>query len=251
MAGFTRWNSIVDQASWLLGDIAEPYQWDREALYWAARAVLDRYGQVFERTEVQCIQLPSAGRFGLSLQNWAGDKIAEVVYLHWPAQSTVAATTGENKIIDWWYSPMVSTNRYDVTVDIQVEGTTFPAQNDYILVRGALQHHIAGMETDYYGSTNVAAYSSVPEAHEGLIAIGVCAYCFRMRQSSMAIKAGSEPGFASPYHVNLLADLAEKFNTDFERELAILADKRLFRPPFGMPERKQARMRESVHKVGI
>lgn len=237
------YSNLVSWVQNLLGDVV-PDQWDAEVLYTCIRTALNRYGQIYERIETQCVQLTRAGIFAQPLANWSLDQLAEIVYLHWPASSTIAATTSENKIVDYWYyfhGEYVGSSAVQTCyVDLKVSGSTLPAQNDYILVVGVCEHVLQGMPLIWYGGTYNSYYSTVPYAHHGLIALGSAAYALRSREVQLALEAGSTPvGFGSAYHVGIMSDLAEKYMHDFEFELQILSQKKLHRPVWADPERRR------------
>jgi hypothetical protein len=236
-----RYEAIQRCVRKLLGDLANT-EWDAEVLYYCVNAALNRYEQINERIETQCIQLTAAGIFGQSLINWSGDDLCEVAYLHWPASSTVAATTGENKIIDWWYynkGYYSSGAKQTVFVDLQVEGATLPALNDYILVSGVCHHRILGMEYDHYDSGTVSTYSTLPKHHDYLLALGAASYALKSREVGLAVEASTEPGYISAYHVGVMAEMAARYEQDFEQELYKLSQKKIHRPTWGVPERRR------------
>jgi hypothetical protein len=236
-----RYETIVRCVRKLLGDLVNT-EWDAEVLYYCIGAALTRYSQINERIETQCLQLLSAGLFAQSLLNWTGDSLCEIVYLHWPAASTVAATTGENKIVDWWYynhGHYSSGAKETVYVDLQVEGTTLPAANDYILVSGVCQHRITGMEYVNFDDGTAAQYSTIPKTHDYIISLGAASYALKSREVGLAVEASTEPGYISAYHVGVMAEMAARYEQDFEQELFKLSQKKLHRPTWGTPERRR------------
>jgi hypothetical protein len=236
-----RYETLLRCVRKLLGDLAND-QWDAEVLYYCVNSALARYSQINERVETQCIQLLSDGLFGQSLLNWQGDSICEVVYLHWPAESTVAATTGENKIVDWWYynhGHYSSGAKETVYVDLQIEGSPLPAADDYILVSGVMNHRITGMEYTNFDDGTAATYSTIPKTHDYIIALGAASYALKSREVGLAVEASTEPGYISAYHVGVMAEMAARYEQDFEQELFKLSQKKLHRPSWGVPERRR------------
>lgn len=236
-----RYDTILRCVRKLLGDLAND-QWDPEVLYYCVNAALSRYSQINERVETQCIQLLTAGLFGQSLLNWSGDSLCEVVYLHWPASATVAATTGENKLVDWWYynhGTYATTAKETVYVDLQVEGTTLPAVSDYIMVSGVMNHRITGMSYTNYDDGTAATYTTIPKTHDYILAIGAASYALKSREVGLAVEASTEPGYISAYHVGVMAEMAARYEQDFEQELYKLSQKKLHRPTWGTPERRR------------
>ena len=236
-----RYETLVRCVRKLRGDLAND-QWDGEVLYYCINAALTRYSQVNERVVTQCLQLTSAGLFGQSLINWQGDKLCEVVYVHWPAASTVEATTGENKIVDWWYynhGYYSSGAKETVCVDLQVEGATLPAQNDYLLVSGVVPHRIQGMDYRHFDAGDASTDSTLPKTHDYIIALGAAAYALKSREVGLSVEASTEPGYISAYHVGVMAEMGARYEQDFEQELYKLSQKKLHRPAWGAPERRR------------
>ena len=236
-----RYDTLLRCVRKLLGDLANN-EWDPEVLYYCIGATLTRYAQINERIETQCIQLSTAGLFGQSLLAWTGDSLCEVVYLHWPAASTVPTTVGENKITDWWYynhGHYATSAKETVYVDLQVEGSTLPAANDYILVSGVVQHRITGMEFSNWDAGDASTYSTIPKTHDFIIALGAASYALKSREVGLAVEASTEPGYISAYHVGVMAEMASRYEQDFEQELFKLSQKKLHRPAWGVPERRR------------
>ncbi len=232
----------------LLGDIAAD-EWDAAVLDRCLRMAVWRYGQVFERIEGKVTQLKNGGLYDLEF-TWSGLTVPnDVAYLHWPAASTVANTTTENKITDWWvWYAAGSTNPplvYMPHFGFQVSGATLPAANDYVLYYGILEHTIDGMTPEEYGSGSAVTGSTVPKNHFHLLEMGGAAYALRSRESGLSVAAGTEPGFIDAYHVGVLAGLGDQFMQEFDANLDELKKKRLERPPWGMPERKRLRRVEA------
>jgi hypothetical protein len=198
----------------------------------ALAVALARYSQTVERVETKTFKLKGAGIFAQSLENW-GAGLQAVAYVHWPAVSTVAATTAENKVLDWW--AYLKSDGY-FYLDLLIDGSTRPALDDYILVTGVTTHEINGFT--YLGAAGAA--TSVPKIHWGLLALGAAAYAMRSRESTLAVQGGG-PDFSTAYHVGVLSDLANRMEERFEMELAKIAEKRLERPPWGYPEKKRMR----------
>jgi hypothetical protein len=173
-----------------------------------------------------------AGRSGLSLENWATTTLQEVAYLHWPAQSTPAATSSENKLIDWWYYKTYASTTEKILFDCQVEGSTLPAANDYILVRGVVRPLLEGLDS--------AAVSTAADTHFYLLAIGAAAYALRSKEAQINV-ASSVSTYPSPYHAGVLAGMAEEYMREFSAEIVIIKQKRLERPPWGIAERQRMR----------
>ena len=239
----TRFEYLVDGLRFLIGDLAAD-QWEDAVLYYAIRCALSRYDQVFERVTTQVIQLSQGGLFGIPLDLGEDDPLCEVVYIHWPAEPTVEATTGQNQIKEWWYSSQGDAVDQNICVDLLVEGSDIPAVEDYILVSGVQRHRMDGLGVDYYETEPARGFQTVPLNHEWIILLGAAAYALRSRECSIALKSSSEvitEGYYSPYHVGVLSDLADKYIQEFEIELHRLAEKRLHRPPWGMTERRRLR----------
>jgi hypothetical protein len=216
----------------LIGDVSGS-SWDNTVLDNCLRASLGRYAAAVENLATRCIQLVGSGLFGLSLENWgSAPALQEVAYLHWPAESTVAATTGENKLIDWWYYKTYTGTTEKILFDCQVEGATMPAANEYILVSGVVRSLLEGLDS--------AAVSSVPDTHFHILTLGAAAYALRSKEGQINV-ASSASTYATAYHVGLLAEMANDFNLEFEKELEIIRHKRLERPPWGIAERKRMR----------
>ncbi len=215
----------------LIGDLAGA-TWSDTTLDNAIRAALGRYSAAVENVSTQCIQLVGSGLYGLSLENWSTTTLQEVAYLHWPAQSSVAATTGENKLIDWWYYKTYAASTEKILFDCQVEGTTLPAANDYILVRGVIKPLLEGLDS--------AAVSTAADTHFYLLAIGAAAYALRSKEAQINV-ASSVATYPSPYHAGVLAELAAEYMKEFNAEIEIIKQKRLERPPWGIAERKRMR----------
>jgi len=236
-----RYETLLRCVHKLLGDLVNT-EWDAEVLYYCINAAITRYGQINERVDTQCIKLLTAGLFGQSLYNWTGDAICEVVYLHWPAQSTVAATVGENKITDWWYYNKgwyASGAKESVFVDLQVEGSTLPAVDDYILVSGVVPHRVTGMEYTNWDAGDGSTYTTIPKSHDYIVALGAASYALKSREVGLAVEASTEPGYISAYHVGVMAEMAARYEQDFEQELFKLSQKKLHRPAWGSPERRR------------
>jgi hypothetical protein len=198
------------------------------------RAALGRYAAAVEHVQTQVVQLSAGGLYGLSLAGWISPALQEVAFLLWPASSTLAASTGENKIIDYWYYKSYSGSSEVIYVDLQVEGTTLPAANDYVLVRGIVKSLLEGLDS--------AAVSTVPDTHFYIITLGAAAYAWRAKEGQLWAAAASYP---TAYHVGMMAGMAEDTMREFERELEIIRQKRLERPPWGTPERKRQRRIEN------
>ena len=79
-----------------------------------------------------------------------------------------------------------------------------------------------------------------------ITAAGGAAYALRSRESGLSVQADVEPGFVDAYHVGVLADLSDRYMQEFEAGLELLKQKRLDRPPWGMPERKRLRRLENA-----
>jgi hypothetical protein len=219
----------------MIGDISGT-SWTDTTIDNAIRAALGRYSAAVENVATQCIQLVGSGVFGLSLQNWVAPALQEVAYLHWPAESTVALTVGENKIIDWWYYKTYQSTTEKILFDCQVEGTTLPATNDYILVTGVSKPLLEGLDS--------AGVSTVPDTHFYLLAIGAAAYALRSKEVQINV-ASSISTYQTAYHVGILAEIANDYMTEFTNELVIIRQKRLERPPWGIAERKRMRRVEN------
>ena len=131
----------------LLGDLAAD-EWDAGVLDRCLRMALGRYGQVFERVECSLTQLANGGLHNLEL-TFSGLTIPkEVAYLHWPAASSIPATTAENRLLDWWVwyaSTAAAPTVFKPRFGFQVSGAALPAANDYVLYYGILDHQIDGM----------------------------------------------------------------------------------------------------------
>jgi hypothetical protein len=125
----TRFEYLVDGLRFLIGDLAAD-QWEDAVLYYAIRCALSRYDQVFERVTTQVIQLTQGGLFGIPLDLGDDDQLCEVVYLHWPAESTLESTTGQNQIKEWWYSSQGDAESQNICVDLVIEGTDIPSSED-------------------------------------------------------------------------------------------------------------------------
>jgi hypothetical protein len=232
----------------LLGDLAAD-EWDAGVLDRSLRMALGRYGQVFERVECSLTQLANGGLHNLEL-TFSGLTIPrEVAYLHWPAASSIAATTAENRLLDWWVwyaSTAAAPSVFKPRFGFQVSGAELPAANDYVLYYGILDHQIDGMTPEEYGTGTAAVGSTVPRTHFHLLQAGGAAYALRSRESGLSVQADVEPGFVDAYHVGVLADLSDRCMQEFEAGLELLKQKRLERPPWGMPERKRLRRLESA-----
>jgi len=236
-----RYETVLRCVRKLLGDLANA-EWDSEVLYYCIGAALARYSQINERIETQCIQLITGGLFAQSLLNWTGDTLCEVVYLHWPAASTVALTITENKIVDWWYynhGHYTTGAKETVYVDLQVEGSSLPSTSDYILVSGVVQHRLTGMEYSHFDAGDAATYSTIPKTHDYILALGAASYALKSREVGLAVEASTEPGYISAYHVGVMAEMASRYEQDFEQELYKLSQKKLHRPSWGTPERRR------------
>jgi hypothetical protein len=215
----------------LIGDLAGS-TWNDTTLDNSIRAALGRYAAAVENVSTQSIQLVGSGLFGLSLENWVAPALQEVAYLHWPAVSTVALTVGENKLIDWWYYKTYVTTTEKILFDCQVEGTTLPAANDYILVRGVVKPLLEGLDT--------AGVSTAADTHFYLLAIGAAAYALRSKESQINV-ASAGGTYPSPYHAGVEAELAEQYMREFNQEIEVIKQKRLERPPWGIAERGRMR----------
>jgi hypothetical protein len=112
-------------------------------------------------------------------------------------------------------------------LDVQV-GDTLPAANDYILVQAAAAAGRPGWFND-----------SVPETHFYVLSMGAAAW-LRSKESQINIKS-SAAGYESAYHVGMLAEMANDYQAEFEKEIGIIREKRLERPPWGIAERKRLR----------
>ena len=223
--------SIVGYVRSMIGDLSGS-SWNDTTLNNAIRAALGRYSAAVERVEMQVLQLVGSGLFGLSLENWATTQLQEVAYLHWPAEATMAETTGENKIIDWWYYKSYTGGALKILFDCQVEGATLPAEEDYILVTGILKHQLEGLDS--------AAYTSIVGTHFHLLSLGAAAYALRSKEGQINV-ASSVSTYATAYHVGILAEMANDFMREFNEELEVIRQKRLERPPWGIAERKRMR----------
>jgi len=215
----------------MIGDAAGT-TWSSSILTDAIRAALGRYSAAVENVATQVIQLVGDGLFGLSLENWATTKLQEIAYLHWPAAALLSDVTGENKIIDWWYYKTYSGTTEKILFDCQVEGTTLPAEDDYIMVRGVVKPLLEGLDS--------AAVSTVPDTHFFLLALGAAAYALRSKEGQINV-ASSVSTYATAYHVGILAEMANDYMTEFNNELVVIRQKRLERPPWGIAERKRMR----------
>jgi hypothetical protein len=218
----------------LIGDVSGS-TWSDTTLDNCIRAALGRYSAAVEHVQTQVIQLAGGGLYGLSLQNWATTILQEVAFLLWPASATVAATTSENKIIDWWYYKSYESSTEKIFVDLQVEGTTMPAANDYILVRGVVKPSLDGLDS--------ASVTTVPDTHFYVLSLGAAAYAWRAKEGQLWAATATYP---TAYHVGMLAEMAEAAMREFEAALEIIRQKRLERPPWGIPERKRQRRLESA-----
>jgi hypothetical protein len=231
---------------------------DAEVIYWSLDAAIARYSQINARTIMQCFQLTAAGIWAQPLTGWTGDALQEVVYLHWPAHSTIPTTVDKNRIVDWWYynhgskpSAVVETVYVDLMLDSQVGVTALPAATDYIMVSGVCKHRINGMGYEHFTDT-ASTYSTIPKNHFALIALGAAGYACRSREIGFCVTAGQSilvpPGdplamnpfsFLSSYHIGVLADSSDRYMRDFEAELYLLSQKKLDRPIWGDPERRR------------
>lgn len=226
------YETITDMVYDLIGD--HPM-----AIYETARVdaclatALSRYAAVIERVETRTLQLSGGGLFGLSLGGWSGDPLQSVAYLHWPAAATVPGTSGQNKILDWWYYRKADGILY---VDLQVEGTTLPTLDDWILVTGVTSHAIDGFT--YLGVAGTA--TSVARTDWSILALGAAAYAMRSQEAVYAVQSQGL-NFNTAYHVGVLSELANAMLANFDRELERIAEKRLERPPWGLAERKRMR----------
>jgi len=237
------YDGIEAQVRNILGDTNDD-SWDAQVIEYSIHMAMDRYSTVVERVITQCIQLTQAGVWAQPLTNWTGDPLCEVVYVHWPAHSTIPTTTDENKVLDYFYyfhgSKPGASIIHTCYLDLKVDGSTLPAASDYIMVTGTCKHRIEGMEYEYYGGGDSSTYTTIPLAHRHIISLGAAAYCLRSHEVNRAVKAGAVPvGFESAYHVGIMADMAERFMRDFEAELYLLAQKKLDRPIWGDPERRR------------
>lgn len=242
MAAESRYANIVRAIRQLIGDTDSSVT--AEAMYYCVNAALVRYSQVFERIVTQVFQLSVGGIYGIPLRNWSGDQLCEIAYLHWPASSTVAATTTENKILNYWYSfdgGYDSGEQNYVYVDLQVEGSTLPAADDYILVSGVCQHRINGMEYQNYGAGDASNYSTVPKAHEHIISLGAAAYALRYRECGPQLLLEDPLGesYYSAYHQGVMIEAGDRYMHDFEQELYKLSLKRFPRPIWSPTERNR------------
>lgn len=233
-----RYENIEACVKQLIGD-PDTYP-DAETLWYCINAALARYASFNERVETQCIKLLTAGLFGQSLFNWTGDAICEVVYLHWPAQSTVPTTVGENKITNWWYYNKgwyATTAKESVFVDLQVEGSTLPAVDDYVLVSGVVPHRITGMTYLNWDAGDASTYTTIPKTHDYIVALGAAAYALRYREVGPQLLL---EGYISTYYMGVMAEMGERYMRDFEGELYQLSLRRPSRPLWGTPERRLA-----------
>jgi hypothetical protein len=124
-------------------------------------------------------------------------------------------------------------------VDLQVEGDDMPAEDDYILVSGVMQHRITGMDYTNYDEGAASTYSTIPKTHDYILALGAASYALKSREVGLAVEASSEPGYISAYHVGVMAEMAARYEQDFEQELYKLSQKKLHRPTWGNPERRR------------
>jgi hypothetical protein len=233
MAAENRYQNICRCTKQLIGDLAD--ESDAEALHYAVQAALTRYSQVFERIVTQVIQLTVAGYFGIPLVNWSGDQLCEIAYLHWPAASSVAGTKTENKILSYYYwfnGTYDGAEKVYTYVDMQIEGSTLPEINDYILVAGVCQHRILGMEYTNYTGGDASTYSTVPKSHEHILSLGAAAYYLRLREvgPQLLLENPDGSGYYSAYHMGVMADMSDRYMRDFEQELYKLYQKRPHRP---------------------
>lgn len=218
----------------LIGD-ASGSTWADATLDHCLRAALGRYSAAVEHVMTKCIQLVNGGQYGLSLENWgASPALQEVAFLLWPAASSVAATTGENKIIDWWYYKSHVSGVEKIFVDLQIEGTTLPAAGDYILVTGVAIPSLEGLDG--------ATVSTTPDTHFYILALGAAAYAWRSKEGELWAAATTYP---TAYHVGMLAEMADDAMREFEAELEKVRQKRLERPPWGIAERRRMRRNEA------
>jgi hypothetical protein len=156
--------------------------------------------------------------------------------------ATVAATVAENEIIDWWYynhGVYSGIAKETVYVDLQIEGGDLPEEDDYVLVSGVVQHRITGMEYSHYDAGDPSTYSTVPKTYDYIIALGAASYALKSREVGLAVEASSEPGYISAYHVGVMAEMAARYEQDFKQELYKLSQKKLYRPTWGVPERRR------------
>ena len=216
----------------MIGDVSGS-SWDSGVVDNCIRAALGRYSAAVEHVSTKCIQLVGSGLFGLSLENWgASPALQEIAYLHWPASSSVAATSGENKLIDWWYYKTYTGTSEKILFDCQVEGAALPVAADYILVTGVVKSLLEGLDS--------ALVSSVPDTHFYILAIGAAAYALRSKEGQINV-ASSISTYATAYHVGMMAEMANDYMKEFDREMEIIRQKRLERPPWGIAERKRMR----------
>jgi hypothetical protein len=242
MAAESRYANIVRAVRQLIGDSDSIVT--AEAMYYSVQAALARYSSVFERVIAQTLKLSFAGLWAQPLKNWSGDQLCEIAYLHWPAASTVPTTVTENKILNYWYwfDGYYSSGAYELCyVDLQVEGSTLPAAEDYILVAGICQHRILGMEYQNYGAGDASTYSTVPKAHEHIISLGAAAYALRYREAGPQLLLEDPLGesYYSTYHIGVMADMSDRYMRDFEQELYKLNAKRFHRPIWSPTERER------------
>lgn len=194
---------------------------------------LGRYAKVVETVEYKILTLAENGLFGHSLSG-LGAGLQEVVYAHWPAASSVAATVNANQVSDWWYYRGYLGDLY---LDVQVDGATLPVAGDKLMVGCSMKPWIAGLSE--YGV--VGSVTSLPQVYFHIVAIGAAAYCLRAKEARLAADPAGIGTYASAYHVNVLAGLANDLLKDFDAELAKIQEKRLERPPWGSAERKRMR----------
>ncbi len=244
----TTYSNFLDSVRVLVGDFDED-EWTDAQLYECVSLALARYGQVYERLVVGIDQFNAAGRFKLNLSNHP--QIEELVYIHWPAESTVPTTVGENKIIDFWTyvegSGTGITATSILTVDVMVEGDVLPAEDDYVLYHGVSLHGIEGMAIDPTKSTVLWEFTTVPNNHLHIVKLGAAAYALRAQECYLSMEARSGALVnniwipTNIYHVGVLAETADRLMKEFDSELELLKQRRVQRPPWGEAERKRQR----------
>ncbi len=228
---------IVGMVSALLGDI-EDDQYATEQIDAALRVALGRYSLIRPNVETQVIMLTGSGLLSQNLGAWQNTILLEPLYLAWPGAGDKPQDFAENLITDW-YAYYVG-NGASVTVDLQVDGSTLPVVDDYILVEGMVAHTIEGMDMYEYLGQNEELYTSIPKHHLHALVIGAAGYASRAHEQQLSMQAGSAAtGYTTTYAIGTLAEQANKFLTEFENELKNIERFSRTRYPWSGSERKR------------
>ncbi len=203
----------------------------------AMAVALGQYAKVVETVSYRVLALAEGGLLGHSLAAW-GSGLQEVIYVQWPAAASLPDSSAPNQVNDWWY---YRDPAGVMRLDLQVDGGVPPSAGERLVVAGVERPAIAGFT--FLGELGLV--STLPAVHFHILALGTAAYCLRAMEARLAANPGGAWAYASAYHVNVLAGLANDLQRQFENELAVIKEKRLERPPWGMPERKRMRRLEA------